>query len=62
MNSASDINLAEVLKKIFNEKTEILIKTDAEIAINFKKEINLAEKLTQAVITWVFNDNAVLII
>ena len=48
MSSASNINLTEVLKKIFNEEAEILIETDAEIMINFKEKINLIKKLTQA--------------
>ena len=46
INLTSDINLTEVLKKIFNEETEILIKTDVKKVINFKEETCLIKKLT----------------
>ena len=45
INSALDINLTEVLKKFFNEKIKISIKTDAETETDFKEETNLAKKL-----------------
>ena len=51
-----------MLKKIFNEEAEISIEINAETVINFKEKVNLTKKLTRAAITWVFSDNAVLIV
>ena len=46
MFKSSDIS--SVLKKIFNEEAEILIKTDTKTATDFKEKADLAEKLARA--------------